>query len=76
MIKLIQNETIKTFKKTSTKILIILAILALFAAMRFFKVNYIFKQICNRNYEYSRMARTDENRNILFKKTNYGSRQV
>lgn len=33
IIKLIQNETIKTFKKTSTKILVILAILSLFAAV-------------------------------------------
>lgn len=33
MIKLIQNETIKTFKKTSTKILILLAFLSLFAAI-------------------------------------------
>ncbi len=32
MIKLVQNETIKTFKKTSTKILIILSVLALFAS--------------------------------------------
>lgn len=35
--KLIQNETIKTFKKTSTKILIILAILALVASAGFSK---------------------------------------
>jgi len=33
MIKLIQNETIKTFKKTSTKILILLAFLSLLAAI-------------------------------------------
>lgn len=33
MIKLIQNETIKTWKKTSTKILIILALVSLFAAI-------------------------------------------
>lgn len=33
MIKLIQNETIKTFKKTSTKILILLTFLSLFAAI-------------------------------------------
>ena len=33
MIKLIQNETIKTWKKTSTKILIILAFVSLFAAI-------------------------------------------
>lgn len=33
MLKLIQNETIKTFKKTSTKILIILSILMLFLAL-------------------------------------------
>lgn len=35
MIKLIQNETIKTFKKTSTIILIILSVLAIFAAAGF-----------------------------------------
>ena len=33
IIKLIQNETIKTLKKTSTKILILLSILALFGAV-------------------------------------------
>ena len=33
IIKLIQNETIKTFKKTSTKIIIILSVLALFASV-------------------------------------------
>ena len=33
MLKLIQNETIKTFKKTSTKILIILSIVMLFLAL-------------------------------------------
>lgn len=33
MLKLIQNETIKTFKKTSTKILIILAIVSLLGAV-------------------------------------------
>lgn len=37
MIKLIHNETIKTLKKTSTKIVIILAILSLFGAMLFSK---------------------------------------
>ena len=37
IIKLIQNETIKTFKKTSTKILIILAVLALLGAVGFAK---------------------------------------
>lgn len=34
MFKLIQNETIKTFKKASTKMLVIFAILSLFAAAR------------------------------------------
>ena len=34
MFKLVQNETIKTFKKTSTKMLIIFAILSLIAAVR------------------------------------------
>lgn len=43
MIKLIQNETIKTWKKTSTKILIVLAILSLFVSARFFKANYVIK---------------------------------
>ena len=38
IIKLIQNETIKTWKKTSTKILIILAIVALFGAVGFSKL--------------------------------------
>lgn len=33
MIKLIQNETIKTFKKTSTKIMILLVVLSLFGAI-------------------------------------------
>ena len=37
IIKLIQNETIKTFKKTSTKILILLAVLALLGAVRICK---------------------------------------
>ena len=37
IIKLIQNETIKTMKKTSTKILILLAILALLGAVGFAK---------------------------------------
>lgn len=37
MIKLIQNETIKTFKRTSTKILILIAILSLLAAAGFSK---------------------------------------
>lgn len=37
IIKLIQNETIKTLKKTSTKILILLAILALLGAVGFAK---------------------------------------
>jgi len=35
IIKLIQNETIKTFKKTSTKIIIILSVLALLGAVGF-----------------------------------------
>lgn len=43
IIKLIQNETIKTWKKTSTKILIILAIVALLGAVRIFKINCIIK---------------------------------
>lgn len=34
--KLTQNEMIKTWKKTSTKIMLILAILALIAAVRIF----------------------------------------
>ncbi len=41
IIKLTQNEIIKTWKKTSTKILIILAILAIFASVRFRKNNYV-----------------------------------
>lgn len=35
MLKLIQNETIKTLKKTSTKILLIISVVAIFAAMGF-----------------------------------------
>lgn len=35
IIKLVQNETIKTFKKTSTKILVILSFLAIFGAVGF-----------------------------------------
>lgn len=34
--KLTENEIIKTWKKTSTKIMLILAVLALIAAVRFF----------------------------------------
>lgn len=41
--KLVQNETIKTLKKTSTKIMIVLAILALFGAVRFLKTYYFTK---------------------------------
>ena len=37
IIKLVMNETIKTLKKTSTKILIILSIIALFASVGFAK---------------------------------------
>ncbi|MCI8620823.1 MAG: hypothetical protein HFJ50_03270 [Clostridia bacterium] len=39
MLKLIQNETIKTFKKTSTKLMIIFAILALLAGVRSCKIS-------------------------------------
>jgi len=46
IIKLIQNETIKTLKKTSTKILILLAILALLGAVRICKGNNCTKQLC------------------------------
>lgn len=45
IIKLIQNETIKTLKKTSTKILILLAILALLGAVRICKRNNSFGQL-------------------------------
>ena len=45
IIKLIQNETIKTLKKTSTKILILLAILALIGAVRICKRDNSFKQL-------------------------------
>ncbi len=38
IIKLIQNETIKTWKKTSTKILVLLSILMIFAALGFSKL--------------------------------------
>lgn len=41
--KLIQNETIKALKKTSSKIMIVLAILALFGAVRILKINNVIK---------------------------------
>lgn len=36
MLKLIQNETIKTLKKTSTKVMLILSVVALLGAVRTF----------------------------------------
>jgi len=56
MFKLIQNETIKTLKKTSTKILIILGVLALFGAVGFSKLamtlNNYGTQIIGQNEEW------------------------
>lgn len=47
IIKLIQNETIKTFKKTSTKILVILSILSLFAAVGLAKLVMALNELPN-----------------------------
>ncbi len=76
IIKLVQNETIKTWKKTSTKILIILSIVALFGAVGFAKLimsltGYTTEMLGNQEWETVTKQRITELKGIISESSKY-----
>lgn len=81
IIKLIQNETIKTWKKTSTKILIILSIVALFGAVGFAKLimsltDYTTEILGNQEWETSTKQRINEIKELISESSKYDETTV
>jgi len=76
IIKLIQNETIKTWKKTSTKILIILSIVALIGAVGFAKLiisltDYTSGVLGNQEWEIMTKQRINELKEVISETSKY-----